>query len=211
MAETHIAANRDSWRNGKHRQQWQNTLTAYAYPVIGDMAVADVDTPHVLKILEPIWKEKAETASRLRGRIETVLDSAKARGYRTGENPARWRGHLAQILPQRSKLSRGHHKAMPFDAIPAFLKRLREREAVAALALEFVILTASRTSEAIEATWAEIDLEKAIWTIPAARMKAGKEHRVPLSARAVALLRALPRIEGNPLVFPADDETGAAG
>jgi integrase len=201
MAETHIAANRDSWRNGKHRQQWQNTLTAYAYPVIGDMAVADVDTPHVLKILEPIWKEKAETASRLRGRIETVLDSAKARGYRTGENPARWRGHLAQILPLRSKLSRGHHKAMPFDAIPAFLKRLREREAVAALALEFVILTASRTSEAIEATWVEIDLEKAIWTIPAARMKAGKEHRVPLPPRAVQILEGMQQL-GSAYVFP---------
>lgn len=201
MAETHIKANRDSWRNAKHQQQWENTLATYAHPVIGNLPVAEVDTPHILQILEPIWKEKAETASRLRGRIETVLDSAKARGYRTGENPARWRGHLAQILPQRTKLSRGHHKAMPYDAIPAFLKRLREREAVAALALEFVILTASRTSEAIEATWAEIDLEKAVWSIPAARMKAGKEHRVPLSPRAVQILEGMQQL-GSAYIFP---------
>lgn len=201
MAETHIKANRDSWRNAKHQQQWENTLATYAFPVIGDVPVAEVDTPRVLQILEPMWKEKAETASRLRGRIETVLDSAKARGYRTGENPARWRGHLAQILPARTKLSRGHHKAMPYDAIPAFLKRLREREAVAALALEFVILTACRTSEAIEATWPEIDLEKAIWTIPAARMKAGKEHRVPLSPRAVQILEDMQQV-GSAYVFP---------
>ena len=201
MAETHIKANRDSWRNAKHQQQWENTLATYAYPVIGNLPVAEVDTPHVLQILEPIWKEKTETASRLRGRIETVLDSAKARGLRQGENPARWRGHLAQILPARTKLSRGHHKAMPYDAIPAFLTRLREREAVAALALEFVILTASRTSEAIEATWAEIDLEKAVWSIPAARMKAGKEHRVPLSSRAVQILEGMQQL-GSVYVFP---------
>ncbi len=201
MAETHIRANRDSWRNAKHQQQWENTLATYAYPVIGNLPVAEVDTAHVLQILEPIWKEKAETASRLRGRIETVLDSAKARGYRTGENPARWRGHLAQILPARTKLSRGHHKAMPYEAIPDFVKRLHERKAVAALALEFVILTASRTSEAIEATWAEIDLEKAIWTIPAARMKAGKEHRVSLSRRAVQILEGMQQL-GSAYVFP---------
>jgi integrase len=201
MAETYIKANRDSWRNAKHQQQWENTLATYAYPVIGNLPVAEVDTPHVLQILEPIWKEKTETASRLRGRIETVLDSAKARGYRQGENPARWRGHLAQILPARTKLSRGHHKAMPYEAIPDFVKRLREREAIAALALEFVILTASRTSEAIKATWAEIDLEKAIWTIPAARMKAGKEHRVPLSPRAVQILERT-KLLGSTYVFP---------
>ena len=201
MAETHIKANRDSWRNAKHQQQWENTLATYAYPVIGNLPVAEVDTTHVLQILEPIWKEKTETASRLRGRIETVLDSAKARGYRQGENPARWRGHLAQILPARTKLSRGHHKAMAYEAIPDFVKRLREREAITALALEFVILTASRTSEAIEATWDEIDLEKAIWTIPAARMKAGKEHRVPLSPRAAAILEGTRQL-GSTYLFP---------
>lgn len=201
MAEIHIAANRDSWRNAKHQQQWENTLATYAYPVIGDMPVAEVDTPHILKILEPIWKEKAETASRLRGRIETVLDSAKARGYRQGENPARWRGHLAQILPARTKLSRGHHKAMSYEQIPAFVYALHQREAIAALALEFTILTAARTGEVIGATWSEVDLAKAVWTIPAERMKAGKEHRVPLSPRAVEILEATTEL-GSRCLFP---------
>lgn len=210
MAETHIAANKDSWRNAKHKQQWENTLATYAYPVIGDLPVADVGTAHVLQILEPIWKDKTETASRLRGRMETVLDSAKARGYRDGENPARWRGHLAQILPARTKLSRGHHKAMPYDAIPAFLMRLREREAVAALAMEFLILTASRTSEAIEATWAEVDLAKAIWTIPPERMKAGKEHRVPLSPRALQILEETQKLGGKYL-FPGTRRSKLSG
>ncbi|MBU7579829.1 MAG: integrase arm-type DNA-binding domain-containing protein [Porphyrobacter sp.] len=201
MAETHIAANKESWRNAKHRQQWENTLKTYAYPVFGNLPVAEVDTPHVLKVLEPIWREVPETASRLRGRIETVLDSAKARGYRQGENPARWRGHLAQILPARTKLSRGHHKAMPYDAIPAFVEQLQEREAVAALALEFVILTAARSGEVIGSTWGEVDLAKAVWTVPADRMKAGKEHRVPLSPRAVAILEQTKRLGGKYL-FP---------
>lgn len=201
MAETHIAANKDSWRNAKHKQQWENTLKTYAYPVIGDLPVAEVDTPHVLKVLEPIWREVPETASRLRGRIETVLDSAKARGYRQGENPARWRGHLAQILPTRTKLSRGHHKAMPYEAIPAFVKQLQERKAVAALALEFVILTGARTGEVIAAEWSEVDLSKAVWTVPAERMKAGKEHRVPLSPRAVTILEEMQQLGGKYL-FP---------
>ena len=201
MAETHIAANKASWRNAKHRQQWENTLQTYAYPVIGALPVAEVDTQHVLMVLEPIWREVPETASRLRGRIETVLDSAKARGYRQGENPARWRGHLAQILPARTKLSRGHHKAMPYDAIPTFVKQIQEREAVAALALEFVILTAARTGEVIAAEWDEVDLAKAVWTVPAGRMKAGKEHRVPLSPRAVAILEETKQLGGKYL-FP---------
>jgi len=201
MAETHIAANKESWRNPKHRQQWENTLKTYAYPVFGDLPVAEVDTPHVLKVLEPIWREVPETASRLRGRIETVLDSAKARGYRQGENPARWRGHLAQILPARTKLSRGHHKAMPYDAIPAFVEQLQKREAVAALALEFVILTAARTGEVIAADWSEVDLVKAVWTVPAERMKAGKEHRVPLSPSALEILEKTKRLGGKYL-FP---------
>jgi integrase len=153
--------------------------------------------------LEPIWQGKPETASRIRGRIETVLDAAKARGYREGENPARWRGHIAQILPARSRLTRGHHKAQPYDAIPAFMAQLRDREAMAALALEFVILTATRTSEALGATWGEVDLDRAIWTIPAARMKAGKEHRVPLSPRAVEILEAAKPLKKDSL-FPAD-------
>lgn len=158
---------------------------------VGDLPVAEVGTAHVLQILEPIWKAKAETASRVRGRMETILDAAKARGYREGENPARWRGHIAQILPARSRLTRGHHKAMPYEAIPAFVGALHKREAVAALALEFTILTAARTGEVIGAKWDEVNLDKAIWTIPASRMKAGKEHRVPLSLRAVEILKAM--------------------
>lgn len=202
VAEAYIAANEDGWRNAKHRQQWTNTLVTYAYPVIGDLPVAEVGTAHVLQILEPIWKAKPETASRIRGRIETILDAAKARGYRDGENPARWRGHIAQILPARARLSRGHHKAMPYEAIPAFVAQLRAREAVAALALEFTILTAARTSEVLGASWAEVDLDKAVWTIPAARMKAGREHRVPLAPRAVEILKAT-KLLGKDWLFPA--------
>ena len=203
VAETYIGANEASWRNDKHRQQWRNTLASYVYPIVGELPVADIATAHVLKILEPIWQDKPETAARIRGRIEAVLDAAKARGYREGENPARWRGHIAQILPPRSRLSRGHHKAMPYDAVPAFMAKLREREAMAALALEFVILTATRTSEVLGATWAEVDLDKAIWTVPASRMKAGKEHRIPLSARAVEILEAVKPLDKVSL-FPAD-------
>lgn len=191
VAEDYIASNEENWRNNKHRQQWRNTLSTYVYPAIGELPVAEVGTAHVLKILEPIWKAKPETASRVRGRVEVILDAAKAREYRTGENPARWRGHIAQILPQRSRLTRGHHKALPYEEIAAFVSRLREREAVAALALEFAILTATRTSEVLEATWNEVDLEKAVWTIPAPRMKAGREHRIPLSPRAVEILESL--------------------
>ncbi len=191
VADAYIAANEGSWRNAKHRAQWASTLAAYVYPVMGDLPVAQVGTAHVLQILEPIWKGKPETASRIRGRIETVLDAAKARGYREGENPARWRGHIAQILPARSRLTRGHHPALPYDQAPAFFTALRQRDAIAALALEFTILTATRTSEALEATWHEVDLGKAVWTLPAMRMKGGKEHRVPLSPRAVEILQSL--------------------
>lgn len=202
VATTYITANEQSWRNPKHRQQWGNTLATYVYPVIGDLPVAAVSTAHVLSILEPIWKGKAETASRIRGRIETVLDSAKARGYREGENPARWRGHLAQILPVRTRLSRGHHKAIAYEEIPSFVGALHERKAVAALALEFTILTAARSGEVIGARWSEVDLAKAIWTVPAGRMKAGKEHRVPLSPRAVAILEGLKPL-GSDWLFPS--------
>lgn len=201
-AETYITANEDSWKNAKHRQQWRNTLASYVYPAIGELPVADITTRHVLEILEPIWREKPETASRVRGRIETVLDAAKARGYREGENPARWRGHIAQILPARRRLSRQHHKSMPYEAIPEFIEQLQARDAVSALALEFVILTAARTDEAIAATWQEVDLEKRIWTKPAARMKAGKEHRVPLSDRAIAILKEVQSFGGE-YIFPS--------
>jgi integrase len=202
VAEAYIARNENGWRNVKHRQQWRITLSTYVFPIIGDLPVADIGTAHVLKVLEPIWNEKPETAGRVRGRIETVLDAAKARGYRSGENPARWRGHIAQILPGRARLSRGHHRAMPFEAIPAFVGEVRARQgAMAALALEFTILTAARTSEGLGATWSEVDLDKAIWTIPAARMKAGKEHRIPLSPRAIEILETVMPV-GNDWLFP---------
>ena len=204
VAEAYVAANEASWRSDKHRQQWRNTLASYVYPVVGELPVAQIGTAHVLQILEPIWQAKPETASRVRGRIETVLDAAKARGYREGENPARWRGHIAQILPARSRLTRRHHRAMPYGSVPAFVGALRARKAMAALALEFVILTATRTSELLGATWGEVDLEKALWTIPAARMKAGKEHRVPLSPRAVEILEAGRLLESGWL-FPANN------
>lgn len=201
IAEAYIETNEGGWRNDKHRQQWRNTLATYVYPVIGATPVADVGTPQILEILEPIWNRKAETASRVRGRIETILDSAKARGYRDGENPARWRGHLAHTLPARSRLTRGHHKAMAYGVVPAFVTALRERNAMAALALEFVILTAARSGEVLGATWAEIDLEKAVWTIPAMRMKAGQEHRVPLSSRALEILETVKPL-GHAALFP---------
>jgi integrase len=158
-------------------------------------------SPHVLQVLEPIWKEKPETASRIRGRIEVILDAAKVRGYRKGENPARWRGHLAQILPARGRLTRGHHKAAEYEAVPNILRDLQKRKAVAALALEFTILTAARTGEVIGATWAEVDLDRAVWIVPADRMKAAKEHRVPLSPRAVEILTATKKLD-CPTLFP---------
>jgi integrase len=189
VAEAYIDANESNWKNKKHRQQWKNTLATYVYPIMGDLSVSDIETSHVLAAIEPIWKDKAETASRVRGRIETVLDAAKVREYRTGENPARWRGHLSLILPARTKLSRGHHKAEPYLSVPQILTQLRSRQAVAALALEFTILTAARTGEVIGATWEEIDIPKGIWTISAKRMKAGRQHRVPLSKRAVEIVQ----------------------
>ena len=188
-AETYIAAHEAGWKNDKHRQQWRNTLATYVYPTIGDMPVADIGTAEVMAILEPIWRAKPETAGRIRGRMETVLDAAKARGLRQGENPARWRGHVEAMLPPRKRLSRGHHKAMPYEEVPAFVGQLHDRDATAALALEFTLLTAARSGEVLGATWAEIDLDKAVWTIPPARMKAGREHRVPLSTRATEILR----------------------
>lgn len=202
VSEIYMESNWDSWRNHKHRHQWKSTMATYVYPVIGDLPVAEVGTTHVLQILEPMWRSKSETASRVRGRIETILDAAKARGYREGENPARWRGHIAQILPARARLTRGHHKAMPYESIPEFLAALQQREAIAALALEFTILTAARTGEVIGAKWDEIDLDKAVWTIPANRMKAGKEHRVPLSLRAVEILKSTRELRKEGL-FPA--------
>ena len=193
-AKKFIAAQRAAWQNGKHAEQWQNTLETYAGPVIGELAVRDVDTAHVLRVLEPIWAKKPETASRLRGRIERILDYARVRGYRSGENPARWRGHLDKLLPSAlNRKTRGHHKALPYDELPAFMQELREQGGNAARALEYLILTAARTSEVIGCELdKEIDLKKAVWTVPAGRMKAGKEHRVPLSPLAVKVAEGQP-------------------
>ena len=188
------------FRNLKHREQWASTLKTHAASLRPKL-LKDIGTEDVLEVLRPIWETRHETASRVRGRIERVLDAAKAKGLRTGENPARWRGHLKELLSKRKTLTRGHHGALPYADMPDFITELRARKSVSALALEFTILAAVRTSETIGATWNEIDLEKKIWTIPANRIKAGKEHRVPLTARAIEILQALlPQSEG--FVFP---------
>lgn len=188
----YLDAHEAGWRNAKHRQQWQNTLDAYAFPHMGDLPVASVGTAHVLAALEPIWREKPETASRVRGRVEAVLDYAKTREWRAGENPARWKGHLDNLLPARGKVARVvHHAALPWHDIGQFVVELRQQSGIAARALEFAILTAARTGEVIGATWQEIDMQAAVWTVPAARMKGGRDHRVPLTDAALAVLRAL--------------------
>ena len=170
-----------------------------------------IDTAAVLSVLQPLWQSIPETASRLRGRIEAVLDYAKARGLRSGENPAAWRGHLALILPKRGKLTRGHHAAMPYSAVPAFVGKLRERESVHALVLEFLILTATRRAEVLGARWAEIDLTAKVWTVPASRMKGAVEHRVPLPTRAIAILERLAEHASSGFGFPGHRSGRAAG
>jgi integrase len=205
-AKRYIEAHGKGWKNGKHRQQWRNTLETYAYPVIGDLPVAAIDTALIMQVIEPIWTTKTETASRLRGRLESILDWAAARNYRTGENPARWRGHLDKLLPARSKVAPvNHHDALPYAELPAFMQKLHGQAGVAAQCLEFTILTASRTGEVIGAQWSEIDLEARTWKVPAERMKGGKEHTVPLSECALEVLAALPR--SGDYVF----ENGRAG
>jgi integrase len=188
------------FRNAKHKAQWRTTLATYAAPLHAKRVDA-VSTDDVLAVLKPIWLEKPETASRLRGRIEKVLDAAKAKGYRETDNPARWRGHLDHLLPRASKLKRGHHAAMPYQEVAAFIARLREREATAALALEFCILTAARSGEVLGCRWSEIDFAEKVWTVPAERMKGGREHRVPLSARALAILDKLATAKRGDFVF----------
>ncbi|EJM06838.1 Integrase [Pseudomonas sp. GM102] len=203
VALDYIAAHKAGWKNAKHAQQWKNTLTTYAFKVIGDLATQEIGIEHVLKILKPIWTVKPETASRLRNRIELVLDAARARDLRAGENPARWRGHLDKLLPPRQKVRAvKHHAAIPWTELPTFVATLEKAEDLSSKALCFTILTACRTSEVLLSTWAEIDLVAGIWTIPASRMKAGKEHRVPLSKPALDLLIGLPRVEGNNHLFP---------
>ncbi|MGE0187656.1 MAG: tyrosine-type recombinase/integrase, partial [Hyphomonadaceae bacterium] len=204
-AEAYIAAHAKTWRNAKHAGQWRSTLSTYVYPVFGDLPVGAIDAALVSKVLDPIWAAKNETASRVRGRIEVVLDWAKVRGYREGENPARWKGHLQFALPPRRKIAKvKHHAALPFGEIGPFLRQLGAMPGVAARALEFAILTAARTGEVLGARWDEIDLAERTWTVPAERMKAGREHRVPLNAAAFAIVAA--RYEGccGAFVFGAD-------
>lgn len=205
VAEALCESLRAGWKGangGKHGDDWINSLRTYAYPSFGDKPVADVVTDDVLAALNPIWRTKTETASRVRQRVEAVLSAAKARGLRTGENPATWRGHLDALLPTISKRKRvEHHAAMPWQDVPAFMAELRQRSNMSAWALHFTILTACRTGEIIGAQWAEIDRQTAIWTVPAARMKAHRAHRVPLSEPALALLGSIPRMDGNDAVF----------
>jgi integrase len=193
-AEMYLASHEDGWKNPKHREQWRSTLATYAYPVIGNLAVADIDTPHVIRVLEPIWKTIPETASRLRARIEAVLGFATVDGFRHGDNPARWRSHLAGRFPAKGKIREvKHHAALTYTELPQFMAELRSRDSVSAQALEFTILAAARTGEVIGAKWDELDLKAKTWTVPVGRMKAGKKHVVPLPDRAVEILEGLPR------------------
>ena len=202
-AEGYIASHRKGWRTEKHAELWTNTLATYAEPVFGALPVQAINTGLVMRILDPIWAEKPETAGRVRGRIESVLDWATVHGYRQGENPARWRGHLDKLLPAQAKVARVvHHPALPYVEIGRFITSLRGQEGMGAKALEFAILTAGRTGEVLGARWDEIDLQAAIWTIPAGRMKDEREHRVPLSAPAVAVVEALKEIRTGNHVFP---------
>src|SRR5262245_7651094 len=201
-AAAYIAAHEAGWRNARHREQWTRSLAAYVSPIIGNLPVGAIDTALVLKVLEPIWRQKAETATRVRGRIELVLDYAKAREQRSGENPARWRGHLDKLLPKKSKVQPVEHMtALPYVDVPNFMEVLRKRTSIAARALEFVILTACRAGEGCGAEWNEIDLEAGIWVVPGARMKSGKEHRVPLSPAALLVLKKMGEIRTGDFVF----------
>ena len=202
VAEMHIAAHGEGWRNAKHKAQWGSTLEAYAYPTLGSMPVADIGTDEVIRVLQqpyavdgrkvPLWNARPETATRLRGRIEAVLAYAAARGWRAGDNPARWKGHLSAMLPARAKVAKvKHHAALPWQELGAFMVKLRGLNATAARALEYAILTGCRTGEVLGARWSELDLDAAVWTVPADRMKAGREHRVPLSTAALTVLRGM--------------------
>ena len=201
-AAAYIESHKAGWRNEKHGAQWLATLEAYVHPVFGDLSVQAIDTGLVVRAIEPIWTTKPETAVRVRGRIESILDWAKARGFRTGENPARWRGHLQNLLPQKSKIQRVvHHPALPFVEVPAFVRRVAEQPGIAARLLTFTILTAARTGEAIGARWLELDLNAGLWTVPGERMKGGAEHRVPLSKPALAVLAQMRGLDET-FVFP---------
>lgn len=206
-AVKYIAVKRTDWKNAKHASQWENTLATYASPVIGTLSVADIDTDLVVKVLSPIWTTKTETASRLRGRIESILDWATVSKFRQGDNPARWNGHLEVLLADPNKVAPVvHHPSLPWQELGEFMLALREREGIAARAVEFAILTAVRSGEVRGMVWSEVDLEAGVWTIPKERMKAGKEHRVPLSTQAKALLRAMPH-EGEVVFFGRKADT----
>ena len=205
FADDLIADISHGFRNDKHKAQWATTLRTHAAP-LRDKPVDAITTEDVLAVLKPIWTTKSETASRLRGRIERVLDAAKARGLREGENPARWRGHLANLLPKRQKLARGHHAAMPYRDVPAFVERLRAAESVSGMALEFCILAAARSGEVLGARWEEIDTEAEVWTVPAARMKSGREHRVPLTDQMLEILDAMAEVRLSDFVFPGQKQ-----
>jgi integrase len=199
-----LANKLDAFKNPKHRQQWQNTLSTYAAPELGKMLVEDITTQDVLRVLQPIWTTKTETASRVRSRIEAILSWATVAGHRTGDNPARWAGNLKELLPPPSKIAKEkHHPALALNDATRWFAALQDRDGIGARALEFAALTATRSQEVRGATWDEIDLEKALWIIPGERMKMGKEHRIPLPDHAIVLLKALPRLTDNPLVFPA--------
>ena len=200
MADDVVDALSAGFRNEKHKAQWRSSLETYAAP-LRSKPVDTIGTDDILAVLKPIWQKKAETASRVRGRIEKVLDAAKAKGFRDGENPARWRGHLDHLLPKPLKLTRGHHAAMSYENVPRFIGQLRKRDATAALALEFCILTAARSGEVLGMRWPEIDMDKNIWTVPAMRMKAGREHRVPLPPRAIVILKKLAKLKQGDFVF----------
>ena len=208
-AEAFIAAHQAGWRNPKHAAQWSATLSTYVYPVFGHLPVQVVDTGLVMKAIEPIWTTKPETASRVRGRIESILDWATTRGYRQGENPARWRGHLENLLPNRSKVRRvEHHAALPYADLPAFMDQLSRQDGIAASALRFTILTGLEPVRCSTRAWEEIDLAERIWTIPAVRMKAGREHRIPLSDATLAILKEMAELRQDDRVFPDTSRAG---
>jgi integrase len=208
-AEACISGRLAGWRNPKHADQWRNTLKTYASPVLGKLPVRDIDTEAVRKVLDPIWRVKPETADRVRGRIEAVLNWSRVNRFREGENPARWRGHLDQTFPAKSKVRRvRHHTALPYAELPSFMGALRLQDGTGARALEFTILTAARTNKTIGAKWAEIDMQAKVWTVPGERMKGGREHRVPLSASAMAILRRQAERKENEFVFPGDRRAG---
>jgi integrase len=193
-----LASHEGGWKNAEHRRQWRTSIEQDVLPILGDLAIDDIGTPHIIKVLEPIWQKKPETASRTRGRIERILAWATVRGFRSGDNPARWRGHLQEMFPAVGKIAKvNHHEAMPYVDVPGFMSKLRERNHIAARALEFTILCAARRGETLGATWPEISLPDATWTVPAGRMKSGREHKVPLPNRALEILRALPHREGR--------------